>query len=176
MITAAHCVKNTSHDEVTVGFGELIPEKDTFDFEVRSVTIHPTEDLAILTLYVNTLRHPAILPKHAASKHITLDMEGYGFAEDGSVGELQCRRSDIGYSDGFIVHLEGSCFGDSGGGAFHGDTVHSINSYVTYQPLAKDLERCEWFGTAVDLFPHIEWIEHILAGGSYAWNSSGCQG
>ena len=176
VITAAHCIKDLPHDKVTVGFGERIPDKDIFNFQVRRIAVHPTEDLAILTLYVDTLRHPASLPKHAAARHLTLEMEGYGYDEDGSVGYLQCRTSDVGYSDGFIVHLEGSCFGDSGGGSFHGNTIHSVNSYVTFQPLAEDLERCEWFGTAIDLFPHVDWIENVLAGGSYAWNSSGCQG
>lgn len=129
VLTAAHCVDDTSADLFTVGFGAL---RTGTQHPVDKIVLHPeyrtgglaTEDIAILTLRqpVSDVR-PAVLSLRACEPQ-QVSLVSYTFvvsqeAGDRNVFTGQADRADDAELSAVFAGAETNCHGEGGAGLFH---------------------------------------------------------
>jgi secreted trypsin-like serine protease len=151
VLTAAHCVAPRSDYAISIEGGArliqvarvvLHPKYNPHQFETRK----PSPDMAILKLSqplparyrAAKLSTDAALPKRGE----VFVLAGFGFARDGDESSLGTLRSvalpSVGTTGGIMVRVsdghgstKGACTGDSGGPAFHGNTLFGVIGWTS---------------------------------------------
>lgn len=154
VLTAAHCVQPKSDYAVSIQSGlrlvqvtriVLHPQYDPHQFETRK----PSPDMAILKLSepLPAQYRPAKLSIETSmpKRGEMFVLAGFGFARDGDERSLGTLRSvalpSVGTTGGIMVRVStgnggtaGACTGDSGGPAFHGNTLAGVIGWTSIPP------------------------------------------